>query len=121
MHELSIAMALVEQMEKVAREQKARAVPSVTVVVGALSGVDAEALAGAFPLAAEGTVAQGAELVITPACASVRCRACGQVTTPELPFLRCGGCGASEVEVVSGRELYIQAMDVEVAGEAGGE
>lgn len=121
MHELSIALALVEQMEKVAREQKARAVPRVTVVVGTLSGVDAEALRGAFPLAAEGSIAEGAELVITPVPASVRCRRCGRVTTPDVPFLRCAGCGGCEVDVVSGRELHIHAMDVEVAEGSGGE
>lgn len=121
MHELSIALALVEQMEKVARENHARSVPTVTVTVGALSGVDPEALRGAFPLAVEGTVAEGAELVIVPVEAVVRCRACRRESKPELPFLRCGACGESDVEVAAGRELYIAAMDVDVAEMASAE
>jgi hydrogenase nickel incorporation protein HypA/HybF len=108
-------MALVEQMEKVAREQKAAAVPKVTVTVGALSGVDPEALKGAFPLAAEESVAAGAELVIEWIKASVQCRACGKISQPEAPFIYCEGCKSSDVEVKSGRELYITSIEVDVA------
>lgn len=114
-------MALVEQMEHVARDQKAAAVPRVTVTVGALSGVDPEALRGAFPLAAEGTVAEGAELEIEFVEAEVRCRGCGKVTRPDLPFLRCAACGSAEVDVAAGRELYIAAVDVDIAEGGGAE
>lgn len=117
MHELSIAMALVEQMEKVAHEQKALAVAKVTVTVGALSGVDPEALRGAFPLAAEDTVAAGADLAVEWVEASVRCRACGKSSLPESPFLCCAECGSAEVDIEAGRELYIASIEVDVAGD----
>lgn len=119
MHELSMAMALVEQMEKVAREQRASAVPKVTVTVGALSGVDPDALRGAFPLAAEDTVAAGAELVIEWVKAAVRCRVCGKTSQPEAPFIYCAGCRSTEVDIETGRELYITSIEVDVA-EGGG-
>ena len=121
MHELSIALALVEQMEKTAREHHACSVPSVTVMVGAMSGVDPEALRGAFPLAAEGTAAEGADLRITEVEAAVRCRSCGAESKPDLPFLRCGACGSEAVDVAAGRELYIQSMDVAVVESGGAE
>lgn len=113
MHEMSIAMALIEQMEQVAREQKARAIPKVTVTIGSLAGVDAEALRAVFELAAETSVAAGAVLEIEPVQAAVLCRGCGKETVPEPPFLCCGACGGAEVEVVRGRELYIKAMEIE--------
>lgn len=64
MHEMAIALALIEQAEKVAREQKARAIPAITVVVGRLSGTDPDALRAVFELAAEETLAAGARLDI---------------------------------------------------------
>lgn len=64
MHEMAIAMALIEESEKVAREQKARAIPSISVVVGKLSGTDPDALRAVFDLAAEETLAAGAKLDI---------------------------------------------------------
>lgn len=114
MHELSIAIALVEQMEQVARERNATAVPRVTLTVGVLSGVDPEALKGTFPLAAEGTPAAGAELVVEVVEAKVRCRRCGKLSTPAMPFLRCMDCGGLDVEVESGRELFIKSMDIDL-------
>ncbi|MEI6787641.1 MAG: hydrogenase maturation nickel metallochaperone HypA [bacterium] len=64
MHEMAIALALIEQAEKVAREQNARAIPGITVVVGRLSGTDPDALRAVFELAAEETLAAGATLTV---------------------------------------------------------
>ncbi len=64
MHEMAIAMALIEQAEKVAVEQKARAIAGITVVVGRLSGTDPDALKAVFELAAEESLAAGATLTV---------------------------------------------------------
>ena len=64
MHEMAIAMALIEQAEKVAVEQKARAIAGITVVVGRLSGTDPDALKAVFELAAEESLAAGAFLQV---------------------------------------------------------
>ena len=115
MHELSIALALVEQVEGVVREQGAVGVAKVVVKVGALSGVDPEALREAFPLAAEDSVVAGAELMVEGVEAAVRCRVCGKRSRPESPFICCGECGSGEVDIEAGRELYIHAIDIDVA------
>jgi len=114
MHEMAIALALIEQAETVAREQKARAIPGITVVVGRLSGTDPDALRAVFELAAEETLAAGAVLTVETVEASVKCQACGKRSYPTPPFMTCVECGALDVELESGRELYIKAMDVDV-------
>jgi len=114
MHELSIAQALVEQVERVVRDEKARCANRVMIAVGALSGADPEALRGAFPLVAEGTVAEGAELVVEVMPARVRCTACGAESAAENYFVACAACGSRAVELVSGRELHIQSVELEV-------
>ena len=113
MHELSIAQALVEQVEKTVRGEGALRANRVLISVGALSGADPEALLGAFPLVAEGTVAEGAELVVEKVPARVRCRACGGESAAEGFFVGCGLCGSREVELVSGRELYLRSVEIE--------
>jgi hydrogenase nickel incorporation protein HypA/HybF len=112
MHELAIATSLVEQIEKVAREQRAVSVSRLTVAVGRLSGVDPEALQSAFPLAAEDSLAAGAGLDIEVVEARVRCRMCGRDSTPEAPFLYCAHCQSTEVEMEAGRELDIKTMEI---------
>ena len=63
MHELAICQALIEQVERVARDNAARRILSITVSVGPLSGVEPQLLEHAYPLAAAGTVAEEAKLV----------------------------------------------------------
>ena len=114
MHEMAIAMALIEQADSIAREGNACAIPGITVVVGRLSGVDPDALRAVFDLAAEETLAAGATLTIEMVEASVNCRKCGKPSQPEPPFMACVHCGATEVDLERGRELYIKSMDVDV-------
>ena len=76
MHELAVCQALIEQVERVAREHDARRVISVVIVIGPLSGVEPRLLEHAYPLAAAGTVAESASLVVETEPVRVRCRTC---------------------------------------------
>ena len=122
MHELSIALAIVEQVAPIAREHRARRVLSVTVSVGRLSGVDGDSLSLAFPLAAEDTVAAGARLVVEAVPARARCRACGREFEPDFVALVCEGCGSPDVEISGGRDLLLKSVEIdeeEAAPDAG--
>lgn len=114
MHELSIAQALIEQADDVAKQNRARRVTSITVAVGAISGVDHDALKFVFPMAAEGTVAEEANLIVDTVPAQVLCHACNQVSTPELPSFACLKCGSDKIEITGGRELMLKSVDVDV-------
>ena len=114
MHELAIAQALVDQVGKAAEAQKAKRVVSIRVVVGTLSGVDPESLRMAFPLAAEEEpLLKDAVLVVEPVTATVRCADCQAVSTPEPPFVYCMACKSRNVQIETGRELYIQSAEIE--------
>ena len=112
MHEMSMAIALIEQAEAALPDDGAL-VSRVVVSVGVLSGVDPEALVLAFPLAAEDTRLQGAALDIRRVPASMRCRACGDTTTPDFPFFVCAACGSDDVDIAAGRELMLESMELE--------
>ncbi|MCX7701606.1 MAG: hydrogenase maturation nickel metallochaperone HypA [Gemmataceae bacterium] len=112
MHELSIAVSLIEAAVEAAANE-AGTVRTVHLRLGALSGVIAEALESAYQLARVGTPLERAELMIQPVPVVVRCRGCR--TERELPMLDalwCPACGAAE-EVVQGRELEIAALELE--------
>jgi hydrogenase nickel incorporation protein HypA/HybF len=113
-HELSIATALIEQVEDVLARQDGDGLlaGSVCVRVGTLSGVDEEALRIAFPVAAEGTRADGAELRVETVEAEVHCNACDTDTSPDFPFFVCENCGSSDVRIVCGRELLLQSIEM---------
>ena len=113
MHELSIAQALVQQVEEALREKSFVRVTAITIAVGTLAGVDAECLRFAFPLATQGTRVDGAELIVETVPAAVRCRACGKTTSTEVPLFACASCGATEVELLSGRDLLLRSVEID--------
>lgn len=115
MHELSIALELVERIEALRRDERADAVTQVTLSVGSLSGVDAAALEMAIPIAVEDTALAGAAWDIRPIAAAVHCNACGQETEPDFIFPICAACEATDVTVVRGRELVIDTVELESA------
>ena len=67
MHELSIAIALVEVAEEAAQSLRAARVNRLFLRLGARAAVEVEALRVSFDLAAEGTIVQGARLELEPA------------------------------------------------------
>ena len=77
MHELSVCISMLEQVTAVATRESADQVTIVVARIGPLSGVVPELLQQAFPLAAAGTLAEGAELRVETLPIIVRCRSCG--------------------------------------------
>ena len=90
MHELAVCQALIEQVERVARDNDARRVISIVITVGPLSGVEPKLLEHAYPLAAAGTVAEHAALVVVTVPVRVRCRTCEAETEAAANRLLCG-------------------------------
>lgn len=108
MHEMSIAMAVVEQIE---RAEPSGTVESVRLQIGELAGVVPEALRFSFGLICEGTVLEGAELHIDAVPGRARCAPCAtEWDTGMPPRLGCPSCGGTSAELVSGRELRIRGV-----------
>lgn len=111
MHEMSIAMAVVQQVEDAPPEDVTGAVETVRLQVGELAGVVPGALQFSFSLACEGTVLEGAELLIDPVPGRARCKSCGETwATGMPPRLCCPRCEGADTELLAGRELRITAL-----------
>ncbi|MCX4530799.1 hydrogenase maturation nickel metallochaperone HypA [Streptomyces sp. NPDC002596] len=111
MHEMSIAMAVVDQVEEAAQAGGAASVGSVRLQVGELAGVVPDALSFCFGLACAGTVLEGAELVVEPVAARARCEPCADEWAVGMPpRLCCPACGEPTAELLSGRELQIVSV-----------
>ncbi len=113
MHELSVCQALVEEVARVAREERARRIVSVTVRIGPLAGVEPALLMSAYPLASVGTPAQQSRLILERCEIRVRCLACGAQSQAESTRLVCGSCGEWRVEVLEGEELLLTRVELE--------
>jgi hydrogenase nickel incorporation protein HypA/HybF len=114
MHELSIALSLVDAAcEKAAELGKEVRVEALHVRLGALSGVVRQALEFSFDLATDGTAIAGARLVIEEVPVTVRCPHCDAARQlPTIHHFACPVCGTPTPEVLSGRELELTALEV---------
>lgn len=113
MHELAITQGIVNFALEEAARREAERVTALTVAVGALSGIVPDCIETYFSLVAEGTLAEGAKLTFRRIPARVRCIDC-KAESELLDFrLRCPACTSRSVELLSGREAYIESMEIE--------
>lgn len=108
MHELSITQSIVEICSERAAGARVR---RVTVEVGRLTCVTAEALRFCYELCTERTPLAGSELAIVEIPGHARCRGCGAETEPDDWLAPCS-CGSYDLEYTAGEELRVKEMEV---------
>jgi hydrogenase nickel incorporation protein HypA/HybF len=112
MHELSIAMSIVELAEEEA-ERRGVQIEAVHLKLGALSGVVKEALLSCYEMACEGTELQGSRLVVEDVPVIIFCPHCqAQRTLTSLQLFACPECGTPAWEVIQGKELEVVALEI---------
>lgn len=113
MHELSIALGIVEAgTEELARLGETRAF-AVHLKLGPLAGVDKEALLFSYTLACEGTPLEGSQLLIEDVPLRIYCTACDAPRAPvSIQAMSCSVCGAAMGRVMQGTELELFAIEL---------
>lgn len=114
MHELSIAMSVLDVAAEEAASHDAGAIRAIHIRLGPLSGVVKSALVSAFELAREHTPQAGCELVIEEVPIIAFCSVCAADREIESPqWLRCPECGTPTADIRHGRELELFALEIE--------
>jgi hydrogenase nickel incorporation protein HypA/HybF len=114
MHEASIASYLIQAIERrIGEGEIVGKVRSISLRVGRMTAVVPDNLRFLFGVLAEGSAVEGAELEIEEVMVRARCQTCrAEFDIQDVCFL-CSQCGSSDVDVTSGRELMIVAVEVE--------
>jgi len=114
MHELSIAMSIVEMATEEVARQGAAQVNTVYLKLGALSGVVKEALLFSYYIACEDTPLAGSHLLIEEMPIVVYCEPCRKERTlASTHHFFCPVCATPTAEVLHGRELEVTALEVQ--------
>ncbi|HEV7374538.1 MAG TPA: hydrogenase maturation nickel metallochaperone HypA [Pyrinomonadaceae bacterium] len=114
MHELSIAMSMIEMATEEAARRGGVSVCAIHLKLGELSGVVKEALLFSYEVACEGTPLEGSRLVIEEVPVVVYCPACREETTlASVQQFCCAQCHAPTSQVVRGKELEVVALEIE--------
>jgi hydrogenase nickel incorporation protein HypA/HybF len=121
MHELSIALSMIEMATEEAERRGGVRVNALHLKLGPLSGVVKDALLFSYEIACNGTPLEGSQLVIEDMPVVIYCSECqSEQQLESIQRFCCPVCGTLSSEVVRGRELEFVAMEIEEAeiGEA---
>jgi hydrogenase nickel incorporation protein HypA/HybF len=113
MHELSIAMSIVEMAEEESSSRGGASVVAVHLKLGALAGVVKSALLSSYGLACEGTGLEGSRLVIEEVPVVIYCANCRERRSLDAEqWFVCPECHQPMSEVIQGKELQVVALEL---------
>ncbi len=114
MHELSIALSIIDIACEESHSRGDAGVIVVQLKIGRMSGVVIEALLSAFEIAREDTLLANAELKIEDVPVMVRCPKCEcEQLADSIQCLCCSVCGTLSPEITQGCELEVVAIELE--------
>jgi len=113
MHELSIAISLVEAAEEEAQNRGVASVYAVHLKLGPLSGVEKDALLFSYDLVTEGTLLEGSKLIVEEMPVMIFCPSCGEPRPiRSAQSFCCAMCNTPAGEIVQGKELEVIALEI---------
>jgi hydrogenase nickel incorporation protein HypA/HybF len=114
MHELSIAMSIVDLAQEEAERRGGVQIKAVHLRLGLLSGVVKDALLSSYEMACQDTPLEGSQLVVEEIAVVVFCPQCGgERPVHSTQLFCCSECGSPTGEIVQGKELLVVGLEVE--------
>ena len=110
MHELSIAMSIVDIASQKAVAASAKMVSQVELDIGTMSGIEFESLEFALSVAVKDSILEGTHFKINRIEALCECSSCTHLYTPGQDFSACPECGNRDLEYIRGKELQIKSL-----------
>ncbi len=113
MHEMTLAIGIVDLAVQTAEQNQASKINSITVEVGALAGVVRDALEFCFSEAVKNTIAQGASLDYVHIPASAVCETCGHSFNADERAAKCPKCENYVFQLSGGTEFRVKNINVD--------
>lgn len=114
MHELSIAMEILDIVEKEAVKHDATEVKVVRLKIGDLSGVETESLTFSFDaIKGEKDLTKEAQLIINRIPVRISCAPCGNEFEGAGMLVSCPKCEGFDTQLLAGEELEIEDIEID--------
>lgn len=114
MHELGIMSGVMDSVQQAANDAGADRILKISLSVGVMTEAIEDALRFAFEALAEGTMCEGAQLEITMIEPKSICLECGAEYTHDRFHMLCPECGSAFTELLQGKELRIDSIEVDI-------
>jgi hydrogenase nickel incorporation protein HypA/HybF len=113
MHEYSLAVEVIKLAQHEAEVNQAGSVSEITIEVGNISGVEAEAFESALRMLSEGSILDKALLNIVRIKGKGICIACEYDFEMNQRMDTCPKCGSFPSEIMEGREFRVVSLMIE--------
>jgi hydrogenase nickel incorporation protein HypA/HybF len=115
-HEVSVALGMVDELRKIAEKNGANKILSVKLKIGRMSGIVTDSLKFAFDaVKLEHPFLSSAEIVIEEIPLLYKCNECSRsFDTDNMYFPSCPDCDSYNLSLVSGEEQHIENVEIEV-------
>ena len=113
MHEMALAESILQIVESAAAQQGFKRVTEVRLEIGALSGVEIDALSFCLDVVLKDSVAEGARLQLEKIPGQGYCLGCGKTVPVKALYEACPNCGGYQVQASGGTEMRVKDLLVE--------
>jgi hydrogenase nickel incorporation protein HypA/HybF len=115
-HEVSIALGMVDELTRIARENNATKITLVKLKIGKMSGIVSDSLIFAFDaIKLEHPIMTSAEIIINEVPLIYECNDCNtKFEAEDIYFPACTNCKSYNLSLISGEEQHIENVEVEV-------
>lgn len=114
MHELSIALEILDIVEREAVKHGAAVVKQVNLRIGDLSGVETESLAFSFEaVKGEKELTRETVLNIERLPVKIWCNPCGREFDRAGPLVMCPRCESFDTKLLQGEEMEIEDIEID--------
>lgn len=113
MHEFALVDNIFQILNLKIKELHLKKISQIKLVIGEMTNVEEMTMSACFEAFAKDTIAEGAQLIFERVPVRGQCRQCGQIFQVKNYKFICPECGNNAVEVISGREMYIDSLVAE--------
>jgi hydrogenase nickel incorporation protein HypA/HybF len=123
MHELGMAMEIVDVVSKSLEGRRVKAVKEIEIEMGELHRISPEQMQQAFEMASKDTIAEGATLKVKIKKGNVKCLSCGFEGAVEVEMehdhdhpahLHCPECSGASLDILEGNEITVRNIEADV-------
>lgn len=113
MHEMSIALSIIDLASEQAKAANARKIMEIELDIGSMSGVEIEALNFALEVAVLDSMLESSHIKINHIKAVSECLECGHSFDSETIINPCPKCNELNTQIIKGKELQVKSILIE--------
>ena len=113
MHELPVTQSILDIALKHGQKAGAKRIIDLHITIGQLASIIDDSVQFYWDIISKDTIAENAILHFTRIPAKFKCLDCEHSYTPEDGELACPTCGSIRVNIIAGKEFFLDSIDIE--------